>query len=96
MRPDIRKAERNLAAQTARIGIATADLYPSFSLTGTFGFSALNSGDFFNSKSQVYGVGPSFNWNIFNMGKIRQQIEVEDAKTEQALHQYELTMLRGH
>ena len=95
MRPDIRKAERNLAAQTARIGIATADLYPSFSLTGTFGFSALNSGDFFNSKSQVYGVGPSFNWNIFNMGKIRQQIEVEDAKTEQALHQYELTMLKA-
>jgi NodT family efflux transporter outer membrane factor (OMF) lipoprotein len=94
-RPDIRKAERNLAAQTARIGIATADLYPSFSLTGTFGFSSLNSGDFFNSKSQVYGFGPSFNWNIFNMGKIRQQIEVEDAKTEQALHQYELTMRRA-
>ncbi len=95
MRPDIRKAERNLAAQTARIGIATADLYPSFSLTGTFGFSALNSGNVFNSKSQVYGFGPSFNWNIFNMGKIRQQIEVEDAKTEQALHQYELTMLKA-
>jgi len=94
-RPDIRKAERQLAAQTARIGVATADLYPSFSLTGTLGFTSLKTSNFFDSNSGVYGIGPSFNWNIFDMGKIRQQIAVEDARTEQALHSYELTMLEA-
>ena len=94
-RPDIRKAERQLAAQTARIGVATADLYPSFSLTGTLGFASLKTSNFFDSNSGVYGIGPSFNWNIFDMGKIRQQIAVEDARTEQALHSYELTMLEA-
>lgn len=94
-RPDIRNAERQLAAQTARIGVATADLYPSFSLTGTLGFSSLKTGNFFDSASGVYGIGPSFSWNIFDMGKIRQQIAVEDARTEQALYTYELTMLEA-
>ena len=94
-RPDIRSAERRLAAQTARIGVATADLYPSFSLTGTLGLTSLSTGDFFDSASQVYGIGPSFRWNIFDMGRIRQQIKVEDARTEQALHSYELTMLEA-
>ena len=94
-RPDIRKAERQLAAQTARIGVATADLYPSFSLTGTLGFASLKTSNFFDSNSGVYGIGPSFNWNIFDMGRIRQQIAVEDARTEQALHSYELTMLEA-
>ncbi len=94
-RPDIRRAERQLAAQTARIGVATADLYPTFSLTGTLGFASLQTGDFFESNSAVYGIGPSFRWNIFDMGKIRQQIAVQDARTEQALHVYELTMLRA-
>jgi NodT family efflux transporter outer membrane factor (OMF) lipoprotein len=94
-RPDIRMAERNLAAQTARIGVATADLYPSFSLTGTFGFSSLKTSNFFDSSSKVYGVGPSLSWNIFDMGKIRQQIAVQDARTEQALHTYEQTILEA-
>jgi len=94
-RPDIRRAERNLAAQTARIGVATADLYPSFSLTGTFGFSSLKTGNFLDSASQIYGVGPSLSWNIFDMGKIRQQIAVQDARTEQALHSYEQTILEA-
>jgi multidrug efflux system outer membrane protein len=94
-RPDVRSAERRLAAQTARIGVATADLYPSFSLSGTLGFSSLETGNFFDSGSQVYGLGPSFRWNIFDMGRIRQQISVEDARTEQALHLYEQSMLRA-
>lgn len=94
-RPDIRRAERELAAQSARIGVATADLYPSFSLTGTLGLSSLNSGDLFDSASQLYGLGPSLRWNIFDMGRIRQRIAVQDARTEQALHSYELTILRA-
>ena len=91
-RPDIKGAERRLAAHTARIGVATADLYPSFSLTGTLGLASLSTGNFFDSGSQIYGIGPSLRWNIFDMGKIRQQIAVEDARTEQALLSYELTM----
>ena len=94
-RPDIRKAERQLAAQTARIGVATADLYPTFSLTGTLGFASLKTSNFFDSGSQVYGIGPSLSWNIFDMGKIRQQIAVEDARTEQALYTYEQTILEA-
>ncbi len=91
-RPDIRSAERSLAAQTARVGVATADLYPTFSLTGTLGFASLKTDNFFDTNSSVYGLGPSFRWNIFDMGKIRRQIAVEDARTEQALYSYELTM----
>jgi outer membrane protein, multidrug efflux system len=94
-RPDIKGAERKLAAQTARIGVATADLYPSFSLTGTLGLASLSTGNFFDSGSHVYGIGPSLRWNIFDMGKIRQQIVVEDARTEQALLNYELTMRKA-
>jgi len=94
-RPDIRRAERNLAAETARIGVAMADLYPSFSLTGTFGFSSLKTSNFLDSSSNVYGLGPSLSWNIFDMGKIRQQIAVQDARTEQALQRYEQTVLEA-
>ncbi len=94
-RPDIRNAERLLAAQTARIGIATADLYPTFSLTGTLGFASLKTDNFFEANSSVYGIGPSFRWNIFDMGKIRGLIAVQDARTEQALYTYEQTVLNA-
>jgi len=94
-RPDVRSAERQLAAQTARIGVATADLYPSFTLTGTLGFASLETGNFFDSGSHIYGIGPSFRWNLFDMGKIRQQIAVQDARTEQALLAYKLVVLEA-
>jgi len=94
-RPDVKLAERKLAAQTARIGVATADLYPSFSLTGTFGFASFSGSNFFDSASKVYGIGPSLRWNLFDMGRIRQNIVIQDARTEQALYQYELTLLKA-
>ncbi len=94
-RPDVKKAERQLAAQTARIGVATADLYPSFSLIGSLGIASLSTGDFLDSGSKVYGMGPSFTWNIFDMGRIRQNIAVQDARTEQALLNYELILLKA-
>jgi len=94
-RPDIRRAEREIAAQTARIGIATADLYPTFSLFGTIGVEATDFGDLFKSGSQFYSVGPSVRWNIFAGGRIRSQIKVEDARTEQAVLQYEQTVLNA-
>jgi NodT family efflux transporter outer membrane factor (OMF) lipoprotein len=94
-RPDIKQAERKLAAQTARIGVATADLYPSFSLFGTLGLATLKADSFLDSASVVYGLTPSLEWNIFDMGRIRQNIKVQDARTEQALYNYELTMLQA-
>ncbi len=92
-RPDVRSAERQLAAATARIGQATADLYPSFSLTGTLGLAASDTSNFFSGGSRFYSFGPSFNWNLFAGGRIRAQIKVQDALTEQALLTYEQTVL---
>jgi NodT family efflux transporter outer membrane factor (OMF) lipoprotein len=92
-RPDIRRAERNLAAQTARIGAATADLYPKFRLTGSIGLESLKSSDLFKSTSESWSLGPSVSWNIFNGGAIRQNIEVQSAVQQQYLLAYEAAVL---
>lgn len=92
-RPDIRNKERLLAAATANIGVATADLYPSFTLSGSLGLAASSLGDLGASGSGLYGIGAGFNWNIFAGGRIRSQIKVADAKTQQALYAYEQTVL---
>jgi NodT family efflux transporter outer membrane factor (OMF) lipoprotein len=94
-RPDIRRAERQLAAQTARIGIATADLYPRLSLSGFFAFEALEGGDLLKSGSRAFSFGPTVRWLLFDGKRVRSQIQVEDARTEQALYQYEQTMLNA-
>ncbi len=92
-RPDIRMAERELAAQTARVGVATADLYPKFTLIGSIGLESLSSGDFLTAASHIWRIGPSFSWNIFDAGAIRQNIKVQSVLQEQALIQYESTVL---
>ena len=92
-RADIRSAERQLAAATAQIGVATADLFPRFSLTGSFGFSAEDAAKLFNSGSRNYSIGPSVTWPIFDAGRIRSNIKVQDAKQEEALATYEQTVL---
>lgn len=92
-RPDIRRAERQLAAQTARVGVATADLYPTFSLAGTLGLASISTGSFFSSDSGFFSLGPLFNWNVFDGNRIRNRIKVQDARTEQALLFYESTVL---
>lgn len=94
-RPDVRRAERQLAAQTARIGVIKADLYPSFSLTGAFGFESIEAGDLFNADSRVASFGPSLRWQIFSGGRIRQQIKAQDARTRQALLGYEQSVLNA-
>jgi NodT family efflux transporter outer membrane factor (OMF) lipoprotein len=92
-RPDIRSAERRLAAQTARIGVAKADLYPSFSLVGSIGYQSFDAGDFFSPESFFFSIGPTVRWNFFQGGRVREQIKVEDARTEQLLLTYEKTIL---
>lgn len=92
-RPDVRRAEQELAAQTARIGVATADLYPKLSLNGSIGFNALSSGDLLSSDSRSSSFGPRIAWRIFDAGAVRRNIEVQSAKQEQALMAYESTVL---
>jgi NodT family efflux transporter outer membrane factor (OMF) lipoprotein len=94
-RPDIRFAERALAAQTARIGVATADLYPKFHLAGTIGVESINSGELLDWGSRIWSVGPRASWQVFDAGAIRQNIEVQTARQEQALIQYQATVLKA-
>jgi len=92
-RPDIRRAERQLAAANAEIGVATADLYPKFSLSGVFGVTSISASDWFSAPSRFWSIGPTFRWPIFDAGRIRANIEVRNARQEQALTQYEKTVL---
>ncbi len=92
-RPDIRRAERQLAAATAQIGAATADLYPKFSLTGTIGLQSISAGDWFTGRSRFWSIGPTITWPVFDAGKIRANIEIRNAQQEQALRLYEKSVL---
>ncbi len=94
-RPDVRRAERLLASQTAQIGVATADLYPTFSLSGFLGLDALGLGDLASSDSVTWDVGLPIRWNIFSGGRIRSQIRAEEARTNQLLARYEQTVLNA-
>jgi multidrug efflux system outer membrane protein len=92
-RPDVRRSERELAAQTALIGVATADLYPSFSLAGVMTLQANEFGNLADSGHFGWSMVPGVRWNLFTGGKIRGQIKAEEAKTEQLLASYEKTVL---
>jgi NodT family efflux transporter outer membrane factor (OMF) lipoprotein len=92
-RPDIRRAEAQLHAATARIGVATAELFPKFNLAGTFGFSASEAARLGNWTSNFWSWGPSITWPIFAGGRILSNIKVQDALQEQALLTYEKAVL---
>jgi outer membrane protein TolC len=99
-RPDIRGAEYQAAAQSARIGVAKADLYPAFSLNGTFGFLSSDVGsaklsETFRWSSRIAQAGPSFQWNIFNYGRITNNVRVQDARFEQLLIVYQNAVLKA-
>lgn len=88
-RPDVRRAERELAAATADIGVATADLFPRFSLLGSIGQQARKPGDLVSGDSFRLQIGPSFSWPIFQGGTIRAQIRAADARADAAAARYE-------
>ncbi len=94
-RPDVRAAERNLAAQTALIGVAEADLYPRFTLNGTFQLQSTSPSNLLASQSRNYGFGPNFSWNIFSAGRIQSQINVEESRTKQTFYNYQNTVLKA-
>jgi hypothetical protein len=88
-RPDVRRAERQLAAATARIGVATADLYPKFSLTARAGLSSLEAEELFKGKAGLWSLGPSLSWPVFTAGKIKGNIAIQNARQEQAALAFE-------
>jgi NodT family efflux transporter outer membrane factor (OMF) lipoprotein len=92
-RPDIRRAERELAAQTARIGVAAADLYPKFHLNGSIGLESLAIENLPEWSSRIFSIGPSATWNLFSGGAVRGNIAVQEARRDQALIQYRATVL---
>ena len=94
-RPDIRAAERRLAAANARIGIAQADLYPHFSLTGVAGLESLDASTFLSAPSRYLSIGPSITWLVFDAGKVRFTIQAEHARTDAAASSYQRSVLNA-
>jgi multidrug efflux system outer membrane protein len=92
-RPDVSRAERQLAAATANIGVAKSDLFPKFYLNGSVGSESISSSDWFTGGSRFWSVGPTVQWRIFDAGRIRANIKVQNARQEQALAAYEQTVL---
>ncbi len=87
-RPDIRRAERELAAQSARIGIATADLYPRLSIAGVFTYDTTAIRQWIVTDSIAYRVSPILRWNLLSFGRVRGNIDVQDARYQQAVARY--------
>ena len=99
-RPDVRQAELLAMSQNALIGLAKADLYPSFSLVGSIGVAAGGPGDsdfddLFDSDAIAYSIGPTFVWPFLNYGRIKNNVRVQDARLQQALVNYRETVLQA-
>jgi len=94
-RPDVRVAEQRLAAQTARIGVAEAIRFPSLSLTGSLGLASDDLSGFVSSDNKTWGLSAGLIAPVFNAGRNKRRVEVEVARTEQALLNYEQTVLQS-
>ncbi len=105
-RPDVRRAEMFAIAQNAQVGVAKANLYPSFSIVGSLGVAAAGGsdttrtgdsgiGELFRSESLTYSIGPSFVWPFLNYGRIKNNVRVQDARLQQALIQYRETVIQA-
>lgn len=105
-RPDVRRAELLAVAQNAQVGVAKANLYPSFSIAGSLGLAAAGGtdtsrtgdsgfGELFRSESLTYSIGPSFVWPFFNYGRIKNNVRVQDARLQQALIQYREAVIQA-
>jgi NodT family efflux transporter outer membrane factor (OMF) lipoprotein len=102
-RPDVRRAELQALAQNALVGVAQADLYPSFTLTGNLGLSAVEgrtstgggAEQLFETDSLAYSIGPTFVWPFLNYGRIRNNVRVQDARLQQALLAFRDTVIQA-
>ena len=95
-RPDVRRAERLAAAQCARIGVAESDYYPAFSINGTLGYSAEDFKDLFRSSALNSNIGPSFQWNVLNYGRILNNVRLQDARFQELVASYQQTVLKAN
>jgi NodT family efflux transporter outer membrane factor (OMF) lipoprotein len=94
-RPDVRRAERAVAAQCALIGVAEADLYPQVTILGTIGYSAEQFASLFNSQAFYGAIGPTFQWKILNYGRIVHNIDLHDARFQEKVAFYQNTVLKA-
>lgn len=94
-RPDVRLADRRLAAATARIGVAAADLYPRITLTGLYGGAAASLGDLAGNPGLTWGVGPEINWTFPNMAGVRARIHAAKAQDQAALAGFDSAVLQA-
>jgi NodT family efflux transporter outer membrane factor (OMF) lipoprotein len=92
-RPDVRRAEAQLHAATARVGVATADLFPRFSLTGSFGLSGDRPSSLTNIANHSWSIGPAISWPVFDAGRIRSNILAQQAVQDQAFISYKQSVL---
>jgi len=92
-RPDLRRAERELASATALIGVAKADLYPKFSLVGSLGHESISASDFFDSGSRYWSIGPTIRWSVFSAGRLSALVDAQQSRARQAALRYEQAAL---
>jgi multidrug efflux system outer membrane protein len=92
-RPDVQRSESELAASTAQIGVAKADLFPKFSLTGFAALESVSANNWFDYASRAWSAGPTVQWEIFEAGSIRANVRVQNARQEQALDSCQQTVL---
>ncbi len=94
-RPDVQRAESELQVQIAKYNLSVAELYPKIQFGGSIGFSAVDFSNFASNESFTWSIFPSISWAAFNLGRVKQQINKEDALTLAALQQYEKTVLKA-
>ncbi len=94
-RPDVLSAERLAAAQSAQIGIAQAEFYPHIAITGNISWQAARFQDLFSSRALAGSVGPSFQWNILNYGRLVNGVRVQDARFQQLVTSYQSVVLKA-
>lgn len=95
-RPDVRRAERLVAAQSAEIGVAQSELYPHISISGTGLWEAEKLGDLFKGSAFGGTVGPSFRWNVLNYGRLLNNVRANDARFQELIANYQQTVLRAN
>lgn len=95
-RPDVRRAERDVAAQSARVGVATSELYPHIGITGAIGVSSQNTSNLFTSEAMQGSFGPSFQWNVLNYGRLLNAIRIQDARLAELIALYQNTVLQAN
>jgi len=92
-RPDVRRAERQMAAETARIGVVKAEWFPKISLTGDAGIESVSLSNWLNPSSRFWSIGPSVQWNALDFGRVRAQVRAQTAVQEAALATYQKAVL---